>query len=649
MAILTMSVPVRAQEPKMEFEPYVSYTAVEGDESTFREHSWTEEGAGGGVERFSYRSTLDDGAAFSTEGHARLNSDDYGITFEYRRESLGSFRAGYSQFTKYFDDTGGFFESFQVPSFDLDRDLELDIGHAFFEAELALENWPELHFSYEHGFKEGEKSLTGWGAVTQSGLTRNIHPTYKAVDESLDTVKIEVDHTIDKVRLYDEFQYEHFESETSRHERERDIGAGTMETVTVDESQTSDSVSNTFHSEVAFSDTMFASAGYLYSRYEGDADFDMRTAPFDDPFDKNWSASRVDLDRRNHILNLNLMAGPYKDLQVSGGIEAALSTTEGETDAVLTEIGFGGGLAEPEAEISTDKDRKGLEESLDVEYRGLPRTTIYGSGQWSQHDVQLDETEIEDGSVGFERATDTDRDGMRYKIGFSTSPVRRVTLSGHYKYEIMDNDYEHETDTLPNGYSAFINDQEVATNEFGARLSVQPKTWIRASLSYRLVDTQIDTTFDNDPSSVQTGNYDAGIYTLDATLTPVSKLFLTTIVSYQDIRAAAFDNGSDSVIPYEGDVFSSTISASYALDERNALSLHYVYSFSDNFEDNSESGLPLLQDYAFQQAGAGYSRKLKDNIEAKITYEYHDYDADHNNGVNDYTAHLVSFFLSLSL
>jgi len=36
MAILTMSVPVRAQEPKMEFEPYVSYTAVEGDESTFR-------------------------------------------------------------------------------------------------------------------------------------------------------------------------------------------------------------------------------------------------------------------------------------------------------------------------------------------------------------------------------------------------------------------------------------------------------------------------------------------------------------------------------------------------------------------------------------------------------------------------------------
>lgn len=341
------------------------------------------------------------------------------------------------------------------------------------------------------------------------------------------------------------------------------------------------------------------------------------------------------------------MTGPYKDVRISCGIEGQLIKTRGDTDAVLTEIGFGGGLEEPEANISTDKDKQGVEENLSIRYSGLPRTNLYGQGIWSQYDIDLDERELEDGSLGFERTTDTDRNQDSYKIGFSTSPVRQVTLSAHYKRENKDNDYDHHIDTLPAGYSAFIKKQDITTDEVGTRLSLQPKNWIRTSLGYKRVDTEIETVFDNDHDSIKSGNYGANIYSLEVTLTPVSNLFLTSVQSYRDIRGAAFDNGVDSVISYAGDVFSSVTSASYALDKNNELRLDYTYARSDNFKDNADSGLPLLFDDRLQRVRAGFTRKLNDNIQAEIRYGYHDYEGSHNQGINDYSVHQVGISVSL--
>ena len=647
LAGLLVALPARAEDLRVRLTPNVGYMDVDGDESAFREHFWNEEGMQGGLKEFSLSSSFGEGATFQAEGHARLNNEDYGIELQLRKEDTGLLRAGYTQYSKYFDDSGGFYEPFAVSSFDLDRDLELDIGRAFLETGLFLPGWPQVRLSYEHRFKDGDKSLTGWGGVTQSGVSRNILPAFKAVDETQDIVTAEVEHTIKQVRLHDRFRYERFESETTRFEKERDLDAGTSESVTVDESRSSDSLFNTFHTEVDLSKSMYASVGYLYSSHDGEADFDMTTMPFNESFDKNWTASRIDLDRRSHIVNVNLMAGPYHDVRISGGIEGALSNAQGDTEAVLTEIGFGGGLAEPEADISTDKDRKGLEEHLSLRFSGLQRTDLYGRGEWSQHDIDLEEREIEDGSLGFERSTDTDRSGSSYKLGFNTSPIRRITLSGHYKRERTDNEYNHQRDTLPDGYSAFINEQNITTNELGAKLSLQPRSWIRTSLAYRLVDREIDTTFDNNPSSVQSGNYDAHIYSLDITFTPLSSLFLTTVFSYRDIRGVAFDNGVDSVISYEGDVLSSSVSARYALDKDNVFRLNYSFSRSDNFKDNAESGLPLLLDDRLQRVQAGYSHKLSDNLEAEVSYGFHEYQGDHNNGLKDYTAHLVGLSVSL--
>jgi hypothetical protein len=600
------------------------------------------------VERFSLRSGLDGDTSVRARGHARFGDQDYGIELELLHRDRGALRVGYSEYSKYFDDTGGFFEPFPVSSFDLGRDLELDIGTFFAETELTIPDWPEIRLSYEHRFKEGEKALTGWGAVTQAGRTRNIFPAFKGVDETRDTVTVQVDYDVRNVALHDRFRYERFETETARFEQERDLDDASREEVTAEESRESDSLSNAFHTEARIADSVYASLGYLYASHDGDADFDMATVPFNEPFDKNWSASSVDVERDSHLINLNLMAGPYKDVRVSGGVEAELADTRGDTQAVLTEIGFGGGVQRPGADISSDRERRGLEESLALRYRGLPGTTLYGEGTWSQQDIDLEEREIEGGSLGFERDTETDRNRATYKAGFTASPVRQVTVAAHYKRKSTDNAYDHETDTLPVGYSAFINDQEIVTDEVGARVSLQPRSWVRASLQYRLQATEIETVFDNDPLSVQSGNYDAHVYSLDVTLTPVANLFLTAVQSYRNIRGSAFDNGVDSVVSYEGDVLSSVVSATYGLGENGELSLEYAYSRTDNFEDNAASGLPLLLEDRLQRVRAGYSRKLSDTLKAGITYGFHDYEGDHNGGVNDYSAHLAGFSLSVA-
>jgi hypothetical protein len=634
-----------ADELKVSISPTVGTLQVSGDEDKFQEDWWRQDGLKGGVEKFSLQSSLSDNTSLKGHGHAQIADEDYAVELELLSENTASLRAGFSQYSKYFDDTGGFFEPFADSSFDLDRDLELDIGKIFLEARLIMPELPKILLGYEHRFKKGEKSLTGWGSVTQSGVTRNIFPAFKEMDETVDIFKAEVEHTIKKVTLHDRFRYEHFQSDTKRFEEQRDLDAGTRKTVQIDDSQRHNSLFNTLYTEMRISEKLYASMGYLFSDHDGDGDFKMLTNPFAAPFDKNWSASQVDLNQDSHIINLNAMVGPYKDIQMSGGIEGEVTETEGDTDAVLTEIGFGGNLTEPEARILTRKDLDGLKETLGLKYTGLTRTTLFAEGKWIQQDIDLKEQEFEDSSLNFQRVTDSDRRISTYKIGFSTSPFRRVTLSAHYRRKDTCNDYDHKVDTEPLGYSAFIREKDITTNEVRARISVQPKTWLRTSFEYRLEDTEIDTIFDNNLRTVQSGNYDANIYSLDITLTPISNLFLTTVQSYRDIRGVAFDNDLDAVILYEGDIFSSINSISYILNEKNEFRLEYIYSRTDNFENNSKFGLPLLHDDLLQRVQTSLSHDISDNMKAKLTYGYYDYKGDHNDGVDDYSAHMagVSF------
>jgi hypothetical protein len=346
---------------------------------------------------------------------------------------------------------------------------------------------------------------------------------------------------------------------------------------------------------------------------------------------------------------VNAMFGPFKDITLYGGFQAETTKTDGDTDAVLTEIPFGGPPAvSPDAVIATRTDKTGFEETVGVRYTGIPYTNMHAEGRWKQEDIDLFERELEDGVLEFERSTDTGVERQRYTVGFNTSPFRRVTLSGRYRRTYRSNDFDHDVDTEP-GYSAFVTKQDLTTDKITAKLTVRMTGAIKASLQYQHIATDINTEADTTPpSSVTSGEYQADVYTASVTITPLSRLYLTGLFSYRDARTSVFDNGIPSVITYHGDVYTVIGTAGYALDSKTDLTCEYLFTRSDNFEDNSASGLPLGLDNQRHGFLAVISRRITDYLEVGLRYGFYTYDEDSNGGADDYTAHLIGVGLALT-
>lgn len=646
---------VDSQEPEaasslnLEWSPAFQYRAVDGDERKFREDQWMRDGLSGGLENFLLEESFGEAWLLRMEGRAIVPEEDYKFLLDIRKEDLGFFCAGYTEYRKYFDDTGGFFHPFSTPVFHLNKDMHLDLGDFFLEAGITVPDLPRMVVGYEHRFKEGEKSILEWGSVSEGTLTRKLFPSFKEMDEKLDLFKVEVEHDIGKVQAGNRFRYERYKTGTTRFERERDLDADASETANVSEKHRHDALFNTFHLESHLNEKIYLSFGYLLNDLEGDAAFRMTTEPFGpEPFDKNWLTRSVDLDQKSHVLNLNTFVGPYHRLSFHGGIQAELTETEGDTDAVLSETAFGGGVASPEAQIRSRMDKNGLEETVGVRYSGIPHTSLYAEGKWTQQSIDLFEREVEDVGPTFERFTDTDVDRRRYTLGFNSSPFRRFTISGRYRRRYRENVYDHREDTEP-GYSAFINNQELHTDEITTKVTTRVTGTVKAAFQYQHIKTKIGTLAHTTPSSrVDSGDYVADIYSLSVTATPISSLYLTGLFSYRDVNSESFDNDSASVIAYNGDVYSFIGTAGWAFGKKTDVTLQYLYSRSDNFQNHSADGLPLGVDHKRHGLSLGCSRKITDQVQAQFRYGFYKYNEERNLGVDDYEAHLLGVRLEVT-
>jgi len=142
-------------EPKGQIMPTLRYVTVDGDEEKFREDWWIQEDWAAGLEEFTLQHVYDNDVALSIEGRAILPEEDYKLLLHVTKPDVGFVHAGYTEYRKYFDGTGGFFNPFPSPSFELKNDMHLDIGNLFIDVGLAMPNWPKIVFGYEHQYKDG--------------------------------------------------------------------------------------------------------------------------------------------------------------------------------------------------------------------------------------------------------------------------------------------------------------------------------------------------------------------------------------------------------------------------------------------------------------------------------------------------------------
>lgn len=675
--------------PEGHITPVANYVYVDGDGEKFREDWWMQDGWTGGIEDFLLKQTFGKDTVLGIAGHAIYNEEDYALRLELAKPELGFVRGGVSQYRKFFDGTGGSYKPFSMQSFGLGKDLDLDIGNIFFEAGLTLPDFPHVLIGYERQYKNGAKSMVEWGSVTETltapprpvgslplgTVTKKMYPAFKDIDETVDIFKADISHTVGNVDIGNEFRFEHYQNSTKRLDDARLTLPASVpsKTVTVREDFRHDAFSNVFHMESHITDKLFGSLGYLFSTLDGDGDIRLQTVPFTSVRDKNWFAREIDLDQDSHVVNLNVMVGPFADLTGYAGVQAELSETEGFADAILTEVTAAGPVIEtPNARIKSSNDLQGLEETAGLRFTGIPFTTIYADGRWVQQDIDLGERELEDGSLdgdaAFRRFTDADVCRQIYTVGFNSSPINRVTLAGRYRRTMKENDYSHDVDEktaagalVPNeGYSAFITMQEFTTDEISAKLGWRPCSQFHVAVKYQLVSTEIDTktaavtTLGIPGGEVESANYDSTIYSVHATLTPIARIYLSGMFSYQDTRTIAHDNGAHSILTYEGDVYTIVGTAGIAIDKKTDFTTEYTFSLANNYENNgydnsppagftnSDYGLPLGLTSERHGLLVTLSRRITENILLRIRYGFFAYYEHHVNGADNYEAHLGS-------
>jgi len=228
-------------------------------------------------------------------------------------------------------------------------------------------------------------------------------------------------------------------------------------------------------------------------------------------------------------------------------------------------------------------------------------------------------------------------------------------LNAHYQRRINDSDYDHSKIALdPAGYSAFIRERSIDTDEVQARLVLHPVSWLRTTFTCQFVSTDFTTVTDPVPGAARptallAGNYDAHNYGVSATVTPIQNLYLSGSFTYGDTRIITLKTDDPAVVPYRGDVYSFYASASYGLNP--ATDLHATYSFSraDYGQDNIVGGLPAGVNYTRHGLTLGIGRRFSKRLSGRFGYGFFQYSEPSSGNFNNYTAHGVFATMVMTL
>ncbi len=648
-----------ASGPRVEVQmaPTFGWVGVNGNAAKFREHHWMNDGVNGGAESFLLTDRVGKDAKLTVEGRALV--DDYKVSLTLEKKDLGFVRGGWEQSRKYYDDHGGYFSSFNPSIYSLHEDLYLDRGRVWADIGLTLPDWPKMTVGYEYAYRDGEEATLQWGPVTQGGQTRNIYPASKNVDERVHIIKFNLDHEIAGVRIEDDFRGEFYDLNTSRkNDAGFTVGSGQPKLEAIREETDYFHGANAFRLEKQLKEWWLASAGYHYSKLDSESAFSLDTlnAPAGTRAVSRWRAPEVTVERESHTFNVTSLLGPWQGFTLSAGVMSEWTRQEGIGQAdygvILLPPFFALRTNHAFANFSSSYDRTVTEESAVLRYTTIPFTILFAEARLQQEG--MGENESDGQPYEFARRTDVSGRLQDWRAGFNSSPWRNISFGGHYRRSEKETDFDDKKDDTA-GYPAFIRWRGVTTDEVEARLGTQWASWLKTTVSYKYVQSEYETATDKLSGDVSPGgkltaaNYDANIYSLNATVTPWHRLYLSGTFSYQDTLTKSFANGDPAIAPYRGNLFSTVVSANYAVSTNTTLQAGYSYSWADYAQKNFSGGLLVGMRYEQHGLAVGLARRISSNISAKLQYGLYNYDEPASGGANNYTAHAVFATLVMRL
>ncbi len=659
-------------DPEFSITPVVSFADVSGNKSKFREDTWTRDGWTGGIGEFDWHRPISKDTEFSLSGRGVIDQRDYDLHLDVTKRDFGFVRMGFTQYPKYYDSAGGYYPRFSTPSFNLANDPEMDIGHMTFDAGLTLPDLPKITFGYEHQYKDGNKSMLEWGSVTQTlpagsvyptgAVTKKIYPGFKAIDENVDIFKLNVDHSFGSLNLGDNFFYEKYDNATSLMDASAvNLPANTASFRQTNEQFKHDLFSNTYHMDQHLNDKVYWSAGYLFTTMNGGGNYNVNNIYYGvapGGTDTKYNIPVINMNEHCNMGNVNLMFGPFKDLTGYVGMQGEKTHSEnfllGNFATVAT--------ATDNRVAYAVLDKKSTEETVGVRYTRIPYTTLYAEARFTQDNYGQDQNQTDlSGNAGntYGAGIGTDTFKQQYKAGFSTSPWARVNWTTQYMHRREEDNYgiNYLTggDAIPaNPYTGawgagYIRNLTFDTDDVSTKLALRPCSRVNVTLKYQMLSTDIKSQSIN--GTIPACQYYQNIYSMSATWTPINRLYVMGMVSYQDTLTSSYDNGSNTMIPYRGNVYSVIGSIGYALDMKSDLDLQVNYSHSDNYVNNgygpanlgtSQYGMPYLVSYDLTNASIGWKRRLNDHSNVGVRFGFVNNSDPSSGGINDYSAYIAT-------
>jgi len=627
----------------LSLSPTLGGAMVSGNKQKFRELNDQKDGLNGGLNSFDVFGNTSPDTKYAFSGHVLV--DDYKLLFTLDHNDFGFIHSGWNQYRKYYSDTGGYFPSISPSAPNDGRDLFLDIGKAWIDFGLTLPNWPQMKLGYEYDYKQGNESTTDWG-LTSPGAQRAIAPAAKHLDEEVHVIKFDLDHEVAGVTIEDRFRGEFYNLKTQASNMDALTGA----TENVHEGNTYFQGANTIRLEKKFKDWFFCSAGYLYSQLNSDASFT-------DSINNNAAlmdqVPHITLEKDSHVFNVNGLLGPFNGLTFSTGVEAEWTHQQGfgGDNALLNSVYTDGTppaiVAAVPTILTSDYNETLVTETAALRYSKIPYTALFVEARLQQQSIGQSDYDTQAGSGTAENTTFASQ-LSDIRAGFNTSPWRNISLSAHYRRYEDDSHYDNDPGMPPPaGYPGFILARDLLTDEAETKLTWHPCSWLKTAFSYKYLTTRYWTVPDPIPGGVSpgggyvSGEYRSQICSVNTTMTPCPRLFLSTTFSYQPSSTVTSDNGDPAVAAYRGQTYSVLANSTYVLNRTTDWFVSYSFSDADYGQNNFADGLPVGIEYEQNALQTGLARHFGKNITAQLKYGFYSYNEPTSGGANNYVAHSI--------
>lgn len=639
---------------ELSIEPMTRWTSVSGDRNKFREIEGVEPGWAGGLGRFAWRKPMGPDASFSGEGHAIYPDDDFQLKLALQKTDVGFVHAGVETRRKYFDDTGGFAPLLPTNSFNLNRDLSLLLGRAWIDFGLLFPDKPQVVLGYEYQFKQGNEATLQWGPVGTLPLSalptdaKNIYPASKHIDEGTHVLKLDVTHEMFGWQLADSARVEFYNLATKRQNLLDFPNSDTTARVAEHDSHTQGA--NTFSVNKSLRDWLSVSGAYFYSRLDGSASLRQNTVDGSGAFavGDQWIGDAT-MIRETHSGSVSSLIGPWQGLTLSLDAQGEWTSQDA--------MGFSNlRVGDPNAPPLIDNASRNIgnfssasaRENAALRYTTIPWTVLFGEVRLRQESFSRFENRPD--ATALDPLTyhaDEDIQSQEYRAGFNTSPWPRLSFGADFRHRNERTDYTHSTVFNPAGYQypGFFNWRNIADDQVETRLVYRATSWLKTSFSFRWQKTDFDSSTIavptiTDGGLTEAGNYQAHVYSFNAVLTPVRRLFLSGTFSYSDSRTMTLQNGANYLAPYQGNTYSVLSSATFALNADTHLRATYVFSKS-GYAQHNLAGLPLGIDYESHSLQAGVTHRFNKNLLGDLAYGFAQYHEPTSADVNDFTAHSI--------